>query len=157
MKKLVVMLFLMSISSLMFTVRAQKIPVSGQEGNKAIISYDGNMYLWRPFDRNVGLTVYGSKYRKAESRMTWGKVLSMGVAPAFLATSVYAFAQKNGDLAGALLLIPTGTALGALWRRGRKEIDAMIDDYSKNYAPKPVSPSLTAGPTANGVGLAFNF
>ena len=33
----------------------------------------------------------------------------------------------------------------------------MLDDYVKNYGPKPHAANLTAGPTRNGIGLALNF
>ena len=51
-------------------------------------------------------------------------------------------------------------SLGAgipLWSKGRRELDWMMDDYAKRYGPKPYSAKLSAGPTNNGIGLAFNF
>ena len=36
------------------------------------------------------------------------------------------------------------------------ELDWMLDDYVRRYAPKPHA-SLTVGPTRSGMGLALNF
>ena len=44
-----------------------------------------------------------------------------------------------------------------LWNSGRREMNAILDDYSRNYAPRPYSSSLSFGPTASGVGLALKF
>ena len=53
-----------------------------------------------------------------------------------------------------------GGSLGGgipLWRKGRRELDWMMDDYVRRYAPKPYSSNISVGPTNNGLGLALNF
>ena len=129
------------------------------DGQNQSITIDKNVYRWRPLDREVGLSLYGSRYRRASSDKSWGVTLSCLLAPALLVGSAYALDQENYGVAilGAASL--AGTLYGGikLWRRGQRELDAMLDDYATNYAPRPYAASLSVGPTRNGIGLALNF
>lgn len=123
------------------------------------IAIDLNTHEWKPFNNAVGRSVYGSRYRKAVASKTWGQILSLVVAPAGAAFIGYSINQnvKGGAIIGGVVL---AGGLGAgipLWVKGQREIDNMLDDYAKRFGPKPYSSSITAGPTMNGVGLAFNF
>lgn len=125
------------------------------------LTIDKSVYSWRPFGREVGYAIYGSRYRKAVSNKAWGITLSI-VAPVLgIAT---AGALDSGGVRTWVIVtggvLVGGGALGAgipLWVKGQKELDAMLDDYVKNYGPKPHAANLTAGPTRSGIGLALNF
>ena len=125
------------------------------------LTIDKSVYSWRPFGREVGYAIYGSRYRKAVSNKSWGITLCI-VAPVLgIAT---AGALDSGGVRTWVIVtggvLVCGGALGAgipLWVKGQKELDAMLDDYVKNYGPKPHAANLTAGPTRNGIGLALNF
>lgn len=131
--------------------------ITGPEGQHIII--DHNSYAWRPFDDAMGYSVYGSRYRRAKAMQEWGVILSVVVAPLAGVLVAYSIKQniKGGAVAGGIV---TAASLGAgipLWIKGRRDLDWMLDDYTKRYAPKPYGSSLTVGPTMNGMGLAFNF
>lgn len=123
------------------------------------ITIDKNVYSWRPFDREVGLSLYGSRYRKAAANKGWGVTLSCLLAPALLVGSLAAVDSEVPGVAVVGGLALAGTLYGGitLWRKGQRELDAMLDDYSAKYAPKPYAASLSFGPTRNGIGLALNF
>ena len=131
--------------------------ITGPEEQHIII--DHNSYAWRPFDDAMGYSVYGSRYRRAKAMQEWGVLLSVVVAP--LAGVFVAHSIKQNIKGGAVVGgIVTAASLGAgipLWIKGRRDLDWMLDDYTKRYAPKPYGSSLTVGPTMNGMGLAFNF
>lgn len=129
------------------------------DGQNQSITIDKNVYSWRPLDREIGLSLYGSRYRKASSNKGWGVTLSCVLAPVLLVGTASALSAENWGAAiigGAAL---AGTIYGGvtLWRKGQRELDAMLDDYSVRYAPRPYAASLSVGPTRNGVGLALNF
>ena len=123
------------------------------------ITIDRNTYTWRPFSDAVGLSLYGSRYRKAKSSKNWGMFLTTLVAPASGAFIIYSLDHKvqGGALVGGAALAGSLGAGIPLWIKGRRELDAMIDDYAQRFSPKPYSSSVTVGPTANGVGLALSF
>ena len=123
------------------------------------ITIDKNVYGWRPMDRAVGLTLYGSRYRKASANKGWGVTLSCLLAPALLVATVASIDAENWGLTAISGAALAGTIYGGvtLWRKGQRELDAMLDDYSAKYAPRPYAASLSFGPTRNGVGLALNF
>ena len=105
------------------------------------------------------LALYGSRYRKAQTKRFAGITLTTVVAPSLFLTGIIASAT---DLPGVTWLSMAGTVacLGAgipIWIKGRKDLDSIFDDYAKNYGARPYSSSLTIGPTLNGVGLSFNF
>lgn len=129
----------------------------------APVTADDYFYMM-PLDEQMSM-IYGSSYRKAKSRLSAGLQLSVMAAPLFIATGLAGLALTfgEGDIAGAGViagvtgLIGTGASLGAgipLWIKGRRELDNMMDDYSRRYAPRP---SISMGTTANGFGLALNF
>ena len=103
--------------------------------------------------------IYGSSYRKAASKLWAGRGLCILVAPI---TSVMSFGVLFDDdfmvAMGVAGLLGTAASLGAgipLWVSGRKEMDVILDDYSRRYAPRPFN--VTLGPTSSGVGFALNF
>ena len=166
MKKLVFFLFLFLIT---LSANAQSVNNGGTQqlyGEEVVISPDGqhiiidhNSYAWRPFNDAMGRTVYGSRYRKAKSNLGWGVFLAAVVAPVGCAYLVYSIDRREAPVAiigGAVMAAGLGAGI-PLWVKGRRELDWMLDDYTKRYAPKPYSSSLTVGPTMNGMGLAFNF
>lgn len=126
------------------------------EGNDLSIDFN----TWRPFNDEVGYAVYGSRFRKAKTDKTWGIVLSCAIAPAAGLFTAYAIDQIDGygwAIVGGAAFVG-GLATGVtLWTKGRREMDLMLDDYVKRYGPKTNHASLSAGPTASGIGLALNF
>ena len=126
-----------------------------------IITYDYDD--WMPFNDMVAYSIYGSQYRKAKSRISWGGLLALNCFPLAAVTTVYAFSvsgdgsQELAAAAVSLALLYGGYKGVKLWKKGRREMDWMLDDYARRYGPKPHSASLSVGPTENGVGLAFNF
>jgi hypothetical protein len=133
------------------------------------LTIDKSVYSWRPFGREVGYAIYGSRYRKAVSNKGWGITLCIMAPVLGLATggALDSGCRTWVVVTGGALVC--GGALGAgipLWVKGQKELDAMLDDYVKNYGPKPHasrsgagshSANLTAGPTRSGLGPALNF
>ncbi|MBR4212461.1 MAG: hypothetical protein IKR82_00680 [Bacteroidales bacterium] len=114
---------------------------------------------WVPFSDAVGYSVYGSRYRKAKDNQGWGIFLSTLVAP--LSGLLLAYGIDEGGFVPAVIGgVALGGSLGAgipLWTKGRKELDWMLNDYSRRYGPKPTTASVSFGPTKNGVGFALNF
>lgn len=114
---------------------------------------------WVPFSDAVGYSVYGSRYRKAKDNQGWGIFLSTLVAP--LSGLLLAYGIDEGGFVPAVIGgVALAGSLGAgipLWTKGRKELDWMLNDYSRRYGPKPTTASVSFGPTKNGVGLALNF
>lgn len=110
--------------------------------------------------------IYGSRYRKAYGKQLAGIQLSVMVAPLFITTGLAGLALTlvdGADLPGLSVvfgvtgLIGAGASLGAgipLWIKGRRELDVMMDDYARRYAPRP---NISMGSTSNGFGLALNF
>ena len=164
MKKILLLLTLITLG---VGVNAQNNECSHQKNKEDMeiardnqhITIDHNTYAWRPFSNAMGYSIYGSRYRKARTSRGWGQALSLFVAPAGAAFIGYSISQhvNGGAIIGGVVV---AGALGAgipLWVKGQREIDNMMDDYAKRFGPKPYSSSITAGPTMNGVGLAFNF
>ena len=120
-------------------------------------------YGVEPFDM-FGYRIYGSRYRKAKSNLGLGTTLVSMSIPLGLAFAVWG-STVNGDgsqeavaAVGAAAVLGAGLGFGIpLIRKGRREMDWMLDDYARRYAPKPYSSSLDIGATGNGVGLAFRF
>ncbi|MBR3441786.1 MAG: hypothetical protein IKH00_09030 [Bacteroidales bacterium] len=120
--------------------------------------YDPYLYL-TPFSDAVGYSIYGSQYRKARATRSWGINLCLVSAPLF---ALFAVTGLGNDSTGAALVGIAGCAgsLGAgipLWRKGRKQLDWMLDDYVRRYAPKPRAANVSIGSTPNGLGLALRF
>ena len=126
------------------------------------LTIDKDYYSWKPFGSEVGYAIYGSRYRKAIANKRWGIFLSCIGAP--LAFVVTANAIDNSRAREWVTYVGSGLVLGGIlgvsipmWSKGQKELDLMLDDYVQHYGPKPRAANLTAGPTANGIGLALNF
>lgn len=122
--------------------------------------YDGYDYWGVPhFDSSVGLALYGSRYRRAASAKGWGVTLCALVAPTVGLTTI----ALSGDASTGVIIAGAAATVASLWggihlwRKGQREIDWMMDDYVRRYAPRPYSSSLSVGPTSSGVGLALNF
>ena len=78
------------------------------------------------------MNLYGSRYRKASSNKGWGMTLSCLVAPALLVGSLAAVDSEVPGVAVVGGLALAGTLYGGitLWRKGQRELDAMLDDYA---------------------------
>lgn len=136
---------------------------------KATINID-NVVVdpFRPFDDNVGFALYGSRYRKAKHKLAWGNTLlfggtSLGGILLYLGMDSPYHPEYDGSgaaviLGGAMIISSLWGGI-KLWKKGRREIDSMMDDYVRQYAPapKPNESSLNFGPTSHGVGLSLNF
>lgn len=128
----------------------------------------------------IGYSLYGQKYRKANNQYFWGVVLT-GLGAFILTGTVTsqihqsrfdnnpAFQDKvfkedsNNNSIGHTLGYVAGVAcLGSgipLWVKGNRKFNEIADDYNRNYGRHNFghSPSVTAGPTLSGIGLALNF
>lgn len=159
MKKIVLLVFAL----LLFGQAQAQSPFAfgwEQDGGKAVAASCSNMYDLRPFDNNVGITVYGSDYRKVLDTKRWGQRLVLCGALAVVVGCP--LIEKN--LSNATDLEIANAVLGAvavgagipLWIIGQKKLDKYIDDYSSRYAPGPRA-QLSAGATGSGFGVALNF
>ena len=165
MKKILLLTALLAISGSLF---AQNIYRRGyyDDGSRPLFEPDGQdiaigreMPYWQPFDDMVGYSIYGSRYRKAKASRNWGVFFCEVIAPI---SALVALGGIENDTPGATLVGVAGLAgsLGAgipLWHKGRRELDWMLDDYARRYAPRPYSSTISAGPTRHGIGLALNF
>ncbi|MBO4434542.1 MAG: hypothetical protein J5769_03705 [Bacteroidales bacterium] len=132
----------------------------------------GDWFYMMPLTDQMSM-IYGSRYRKANSNLLWGISLTTLSAPTCALVGLAGLmigatddlgmegysggVNPGGAILGTLGLIGTAASLGVgipLWVKGRKDLDDMMDDYSRRYAPKP---NITMGPTQNGVGLALRF
>lgn len=156
MKKIV----LLAIALLSFEMLKAQSPFyfdRGQERTKTVAASCSSMYDMRPFDNKVGITVYGSDYRKALDTKRWGQGLILGGA---LAVSVGCpLIEKSGmgqeiEIGNAVLAAAAIAAGIPMWIIGQKKLDKFIDDYSRRYAP---GPRVSVGATDSGLGLALNF
>ena len=123
------------------------------------ITINRNSYTWKPFDDVVGFSIYGSRYRKAKANRNWGRFLTCVAAPASALLLAYSIDEKIPGTAvlGGVAFVGSLSGGIPIWVKGRRELDWMLDDYAEKYGPKPYAASVTAGPTRNGVGIAFNF
>ena len=166
MKRILLLTVFLALTGSLF---AQNVP-SGlpqrQERDKISIDPSGkditinrNSYTWKPFDDVVGYSVYGSRYRKAKASKGWGIFLSCVVAPASGVLLVYGIDEGvvfPAVVGGAALAGSLGAGI-PLWVKGRRELDWMLDDYVRRYAPKPRAANVSIGSTPNGLGLALRF
>ena len=121
--------------------------------------YGGGIgYGYAPFDDYIGMSLYGSRYRKAKSNKLAGITL-VSLTPTALPFLGWVAREGTWFSASRVAAATAGCLVGGiyLWQKGNKELDWMLDDYVRRYGPKPYSSSLSVGPTPNGVGLAFNF
>ncbi len=163
MRRLLLLLAVLTVSGSLFAQNLYRRdfredgfqPLYEPETQDYIYGYD----YFRPFDYVVGYSLYGSRYRKARSSKSWGVFLCTVAAPI---SALVAIQGLDEDLPGMTVigLAGLGGSLGCgipLWRKGRKELDWMMDDYVRRYAPRPYSSTMSFGPTRSGVGLALNF
>ncbi len=164
MKKLALLFVCLLSAVAVFAQEEETTPAFPGNRSEIFITPDFQYYSegtgFIPFGPQVGYAIYGSRYRKASSKLYWGKTLCLLLAPA--GTIICAFSADNRDSSG-LSVLSGIAAIGSvsagipLWVKGRREMDLMLDDYVKRYAPKPNRASPPAGPTANGIGPALNF
>ena len=163
MKKILVLSALLAISGSLFSQNIYRRDYDNM--NRPLFEPDSQvttgieMAYWQPFDDMVGYSIYGSRYRKAKTNRNRGAFLCEIVAPI---SALVALGGIENDTPGTTIVGVAGLAgsLGAgipLWRKGRRELDRMLDDYARRYAPRPYSSSISAGPTPHGIGLALNF
>jgi hypothetical protein len=164
MKKLALLFVCLLSAVAVFAQEEETTPAFPGNRSEIFITPDFQYYSegtgFVPFGPQVGYAIYGSRYRKASSKLYWGKTLCLLLAPA--GAIICAFSADNRDssgvaVVGGIAAIGSLSAGIPLWVKGRREMDLMLDDYVKRYAPKPNHASLSAGPTANGIGLALNF
>ena len=124
----------------------------------------------------IGVSLYGSDYMKAKSQYSWGFWLTTGGAALLLFSasgaiamaSSNAWAERNGmsSMSDGEFFIPTmiagaaGLGVGIpLWVKGSKGLRRIADDYNANHGGDAYgsNPSLSIGPTGNGIGLALHF
>lgn len=163
MKKLALLFVCLLSAVAVFAQEEEKTPVYPGNRSEIFITPDFQYYSDGigvvPFGWQVGYAIYGSRYRKASSKLYWGRTLCLLLAPAcVLVTAGIASKDTVGlSVLSGIAAIGSVSAGIPLWVKGRREMDLMLDDYVKRYAPKPNHASLSAGPTANGIGLALNF
>lgn len=131
----------------------------------------------------LGVSLYGSDYRKARSQYQSGFILTIsgaalvissltcgamlsdynrGVAAMNMPSSMRG---KDHSSIGALYVaggIAGAACLGAgipLWIKGNRKLNAIADDYNQRYGRNAYGfqSSLRVGATGNGIGLALNF
>lgn len=164
MKKLALLFVCLLSAVAVFAQEEEKTPVYPGNRSEIFITPDFQYYSdgtgFVPFGWQVGYAIYGSRYRKASSKLNWGRTLCLLVAPAGTIMCAFNIDKRDSGWAavvGGIAAIGSLSAGIPLWVKGRREMDLMLDDYVKRYAPKPNHASLSAGPTANGIGLALNF
>lgn len=134
----------------------------------------------------LGVSLYGSKYRKASNQYTRGMWLTAAGA-AMLASCIVGgamlsdynrgtarmhsqfsnYGMGDNDSSGMTAAYIAGGIAGAacvgvgipLWVSGNKKLNAIADDYNQNYGSRSYGSkaSVNIGSTAHGVGLALNF
>ena len=131
----------------------------------------------------LGVSLYGSDYRKARSQYQSGLWLTIGGAT-LLVSSIISSAmlsdynrgvasmnmpssmRSNEHSSVGALYVAGGIAgaacLGAgipLWIKGNRKLNAIADDYNQRYGRNAYGykSSLRVGSTGNGIGLALNF
>lgn len=145
----------------------------------------GRIYSDR-LDDYLGVSLYGSEYRKANSQYLWGMWLTSGGA-AILASCIVGgamladynrgtanmhgylsqYGMGSNDSSGMTAAYIAGGIAGAacigvgipLWIRGNRKLNAIADDYNQNYGRRSYgsNASVNIGTTAHGIGLALNF
>lgn len=181
MKKIMLLMAALTVSGSLFAQDGDKTGmewIEEFEGKDKVIinpNYGGpstdittDSFYLLPMDEQLS-ALYGSRYRNAQIKQLSGISLVTLVAP-LVGTSTLIFGLSAitslGDLGGAFGVLAALSAVGTiaclatgipLWNSGRREMNAIMDDYSRNYAPRPYSSSLSFGPTASGVGLALKF
>jgi hypothetical protein len=181
MKKIMLLMAALTVSGSLFAQDGDKTGmewIEEFEGKEKVIinpNYGGpstdtstDYFYLLPRDEQLS-ALYGSRYRNAQVKQVTGLSLVTLITP-FIGSSTLilglAAASSLDDMGGAFGVLAALSAVGTvaclatgipLWVSGRREMNAILDDYSKNYAPRPYSSSLSLGPTASGVGLALKF
>ena len=128
----------------------------------------------------LGVSLYGSEYRKANNQFDGGMWLTVG-GGCLVITSVVCSAMQSDYNRGVAEMHMGGSSssssMGALYIgagivgaaclgigiplmiKGSKRLNAIADDYNQRYGAKAYgyNPTLNIGPTPNGLGLALNF
>lgn len=126
----------------------------------------------------IGVSLYGSRYRKARGQYLCGAclvgagvaALAFGIPLIFVASASGSYAAEAGfshdSTPGALAALGTLTGVACLgtgipiWVSGNRKLNAIADDYNQKYGQRDFSSNgatLSVGPTRSGVGLALNF
>ena len=130
-------------------------------------------------DYYLGMSMFGSDYRKALSRYSWGEWLTVGGAMTIASCIIAGIADSGLDrIANYHGMQPSGSGdgvisatalfgavcLGAgipLWISGNRRLNQLADEYNQSHRGRSygsaVPATLQLGPTRNGLGLALNF
>ena len=144
----------------------EKVIINPNYGGPSTDTSTDSFYLL-PMDEQLS-ALYGSRYSNAQIKQLSGISLVALVTPMFgtstLIFGLSAFSSLGEEavfgVLAALSAVGTVACLATgipLWVSGHREMNSILDDYSRNYAPRPYSSSLSLGPTASGVGLALKF
>ena len=146
----------------------EKVIINPNYGGPSTTDTSTDYFYLLPLEEQLS-ALYGSRYHNAQIKQLTGlslTIMGAGIcAPAALIFGIPAlFAPTDMSIAiGLVAGLNAAAAVASLvvgipmWKGGRTEMNAILDDYSKNYAPRPYSASLSLGPTRNGVGIAFKF
>ena len=131
----------------------------------------------------LGVSLYGSDYRKASSQYQSGLWLTIGGATLLVSSIISGAMLSDHNRAVASMNMPSSmrgndhSSMGALyvaggiagaaclgagiplWIRGNRKLNAIADDYNQRYGRNAYGykSSLSVGATGNGIGLALNF
>ena len=134
----------------------------------------------------IGISLYGSDYRRAKSQYLWGMSLTTAGASllagalvgglmtadynrksASMSSGMSWYGPGRGNYsASSSLPVVSGLAgavcLGAgipIWIKGNRGLNRIADDYNRNYGRDRLghAPSLSVGATGSGIGLALVF
>lgn len=130
-------------------------------------------------DYYLGMSMFGSDYRKALSRYSWGEWLTVGGAMTIASCIIAGIADSGLDrIANYHGMQPSGSGdgvisatalfgavcLGAgipLWISGNRRLNQLADEYNQSHRGRSYGSAAPAtlqfGPTRNGLGLALNF
>ncbi|MBR6305460.1 MAG: hypothetical protein IKR38_01600 [Bacteroidales bacterium] len=180
MKKIMLLMAALTVSGSLFAQDGDKTGmewIEEFEGKEKVIinpNYGGpstdittDSFYLLPMDEQLS-ALYGSRYSNAQIKQLAGISLVALVTPMFgtstLIFGLSAFSSLGEEgvfgILAALSAVGTVACLATgipLWVSGDREMNSILDDYSRNYAPRPYSSSLSFGPTASGVGLALKF